>query len=93
MSRVGSNFTRLPFVQFVQVTIAVTRPVAILLHVVENINAGHVDDDIPPLHGGSRESLRVYTSFTKLYKIIRMSNVAFFSGNLVWAYGFISDGA
>jgi hypothetical protein len=33
----------------------------------------------------------VYASFSKLYKIVRISNVAFFSGNLTWAYNFILD--
>jgi len=34
---------------------------------------------------------QVYNSFAKLYKIVRISNVAFFSGNLSWAYSFIND--
>jgi hypothetical protein len=62
-----------------------------LLTVVQTINAGGVEDDIPPLHGGSREVHQVYNSFAKLYKIVRISNVAFFSGNLSWAYSFICD--
>jgi len=60
----------------------VTRPVIILLSVVRNINDGLFDDGIPPLLGGSREVNQVYTSFAKLYKIVRVSNSAFFSKNL-----------
>lgn len=41
--------------------------------------------------GGSRESNKVYISFAKLFKIVRVSNTAFFSGNLEWAYHFVSD--
>jgi hypothetical protein len=69
----------------------VTEPMITLLTVVETINAGMIEDDIPPLHGGSREVHQVYNSFAKLYKIVRISNIAFFSGNLTWAYSFISD--
>ena len=70
----------------------VTRPVVSLLRIVQKINEGGIGDDIPPLDGGSRESLRVYSSFAKLYKIVRVSNFAFFSGNLTWAYRVINDG-
>ena len=34
---------------------------------------------------------RIYDSLTKLIKVVRMSNVAFFSGNLEWAQEIISD--
>lgn len=34
---------------------------------------------------------QVYNTFSKLYKVVRVSNVAFFSGNLSWAYHFICD--
>lgn len=71
---------------------AVSTPTLILLQVVKNINAGRIDDDLPPMEGGSRESNRVYISFAKLFKIVRVSNTAFFSGNLKWAYHFVSDG-
>jgi len=33
----------------------------------------------------------VFNSFSKLYKIVRVSNTAFFSGNLKWAYHFVSE--
>lgn len=68
-----------------------TKPVITLLTIVRTINNGMVEDDIPPLHGGSREVHQVYNSFAKLYKIVRISNVAFFSGNLTWSYSFIYD--
>lgn len=55
------------------------------------INAGHIEDDIPPLNGGSKEVHHIYSSFAKLIKVVRMSNIAFFSGNLSWAHDIISD--
>lgn len=74
-----------------QIALLVTEPMITLLTVVETINAGMIGADIPPLHGGSREVHQVYNSFAKLYKIVRISNVAYFSGNLTWAYCFICD--
>lgn len=62
-----------------------------LLRVVQRINAGGVEDELPPLQGGSREVNQVYNSFAKLIKIVHMSNIAFFSGNLEQAQDFISD--
>ena len=64
----------------------------VLLRIVENVNAGKIEDDVPPLEGGSREVNQVYSSFAKLHKIIRISNSAFFSGNLKWAYDIAHDG-
>ena len=63
----------------------------ILLRLVQNVNSGEIEDDIPPLEGGSREVNQVYISFAKLYKIVRISNSAFFSGNLKWAYDIAND--
>ena len=63
----------------------------ILLHVVEYINSGRIEDDIPPMQGGSAEVNQVYNSFAKLFKIVRVSNIAFFSGNLKWAYHFVNN--
>lgn len=40
---------------------------------------------------GSREVVQVYNSFAKLIKIVRMSNIAFFSGNIRWANEIITD--
>jgi len=62
-----------------------------LLRAVRNINSGDVDNEFPPLNGGSREVHRVYNTFAKLYKVVRVSNTAFFSGNLKWAYHFVQD--
>ena len=64
----------------------------VLLRIVQNVNNGEIEDDIPPLVGGSREVNQVYISFAKLYKIVRISNSAFFSGNLKWAYDIANDG-
>lgn len=63
----------------------------ILLHILKNINTGRIDDNIPPMQGGSREVHQVYTSFAKLYKIVRVSNSVFYSGNLKLAYHFVLD--
>ena len=57
-----------------------------LLHIVRNVNRGKMGDTIPPLEGGSREVQQVYNSFSKLYKIVHVSNTAYFSGNLKWAH-------
>lgn len=62
-----------------------------LLRIVKTINEGIMDHDIPPLHGGSREVHQVYACFAKLVRTVRMSNTAFFSGDLTWAFEFISD--
>ena len=57
-----------------------------LLRTVKQVNAGRIGDNMPPLTGGSREVHRVYASFAKLYKIVRMSNSAFFVGDLTSAH-------
>lgn len=73
------------------VAISVTQPVMILCSIVKSINEGDIDDDIPPMNGGSREVNQVYSSFAKLYKIVRFSNTAFFSGNHESALKFLTD--
>lgn len=55
------------------------------------MNAGRIEDDMQPLEGGSREVTQVYTSFAKLYKIVRMSNASFFSGDFKWAHHIAND--
>ena len=59
-----------------------------MLHTVKQVNSSGVDDDMPPLTGGSREVHQVHASFAKLYKTVRMSNWAFFAGDLSRAYRF-----
>lgn len=68
-----------------------TKPMMILLRIVQTVNARSIEDDIPPLEGGSREVTQVYNSFAKLYKIVRVSNSSFFSGELKWAYHIGND--
>jgi hypothetical protein len=63
----------------------------LLLLIIENVNAGSIEDDIPPMKGGSAEVNQVYNSFAKLFKIVRVSNSAFFSGNLKWASHFLNN--
>ena len=43
------------------------------------------------MRGGSREVNQVYASLTKLHKIVRFSNMAFFSGKMKAAYNFLTD--
>lgn len=62
----------------------------ILLQIVQSINAGNIEDDIPPLQGGSREVHQVYSTFAKLYRVVRLSNTKFYSGNLDGAYNIIT---
>jgi hypothetical protein len=77
--------------QYFKVSTAVSMPMIQLLEVVQQVNAGRIEDDMPPLCGGSREVHRVYTSFAKLYKIVRISNSAFFSGDFIWAHHIGTD--
>lgn len=76
---------------FLKISIAVTGPVLILLRIVQRVNAGRIEDDMPPLTGGSREVHQVYTSFAKLYKIVGMSNVSYYSGDFKWAHHIAND--
>jgi hypothetical protein len=76
---------------FEKISFAVTKPVLTLLQIVRLINRRKISDNIPSLMGGSREVTQVYSSFAKLCRIIRMSNIAFFAGNPQRAYNFISD--
>lgn len=46
---------------------------------------------MPPLKGGAREVNQVYNSFAKLYKIVRMANSSFFSGDFKLAHHIGSD--
>ena len=85
------NFIFSHIFKIAQITVSITKPMITLLRVVERINAGGIEDELPPLQGGSREVHQVYNSFAKLIKIVRMSNIAFFSGNLERAHEFISD--
>jgi hypothetical protein len=74
-----------------QISTAIAKPLLILLRVVKRVNAGRIEGDMPPLEGGSREVTQVYTSFAKLYKIVRMSNASFFSGDFKWAHHIAND--
>jgi hypothetical protein len=79
------------FFSIFQISLYVTKPMIQLLRVVKQVNAGRIEDDIPPLTGGSREVHQVYTSFAKLYKTVRMSNSAFFFGDLDLAHRIALD--
>jgi hypothetical protein len=43
------------------------------------------------MHGGSRETRRLYSSFAKLFKVVNGANTFFFAGNLERASGIIAD--
>lgn len=69
----------------------IARPMIRLLKIVSSTNKGEFVDSIPPLDGGCKEVQAVYNTFAKLTKIVRVSNTAFFSGNLEMAHHFVSD--
>jgi hypothetical protein len=73
------------------IAITVTRPMMSLLKIVESINEKSIQEELPPMTGGSREVNQVYNSFAKLYKVVRFSNMAFFSGNMFLANKFLKD--
>jgi hypothetical protein len=80
------------FIVFSAIAAAYTaRPMITLLNIVCNTNKGEFGDSIPPLEGGCKEVQAVYNTFAKLNKIVRVSNTAFFSGNLEMAHYFVSD--
>lgn len=60
----------------------VTRPIITLLEIVQEIQSNKFYEDIPPLLGGCREVEQVYSIFSRLNKIVMVSNTAFFSHNL-----------
>ena len=75
-----------------QITINITLPMLQLLNLVKSINCGSVQGDTLPLFvGGSTETRQVYISFSKLHKVVRISNIAYFSGNLGWANHFMLE--
>jgi len=73
------------------VTVAIVYPMMSLLSMVRNIKDGSGEKGLPALKGGSREIHQVHKSFSKLNKVVRMSNIAYFSGNLVLALEFVTD--
>jgi hypothetical protein len=73
------------------ISIAITRPLIVLLTIVQDINGRRIQDDFPTLDGGSREVQQVYMSLSKFYRLLRSSNIAFFAGNMTLAHKFASD--
>lgn len=74
-----------------KITFDIVKPVTVLLEFVTLINKKHTVFDIPPMQGGSREVNQVYASLSKLHKIVRFSNMAFFSGKMKSAYRLLVD--
>jgi HAMP domain-containing protein len=73
------------------VAVSITNPIISLLNIVRHINAKQVSDDMPHIDGGSAEVAHVYSSFEKLYTVVRFSNAALFSGDLDKAYIMLKD--
>lgn len=70
--------------------ILVTTPIITLLEIVRDINRGIFSEDIPPLLGGCRESMRVFSIFSRLNKIVMVSNTAFFAHDMDRANHFLT---
>ena len=68
-----------------------TKPMLQLLQVVRQVNTGRIEDNIPPLSGGSKDVARVYSTFAKLYAVVRMSNNSYWSGDLALARHIADD--
>lgn len=67
------------------VAVSVVNPIITLLNIVQHINNKDIQGDMPHMEGGSAEVSAVYDCFENLYKVVRFSNAAFFSGDLVKA--------
>jgi tetratricopeptide (TPR) repeat protein len=63
--------------------------IRLLSIVVDSNNGGY--ENLPPLKGGCKEVHGVYNTFSKLNKIVKVSNISFFSGDLEVAHHFVSD--
>ena len=74
-----------------KITFSITVPITRLLSLVQKINKSDIKDDLPDLHGGSREVSQVYGTFDRLYKVVRFANSAFFTGDLDKAYSVLNE--
>mmetsp|Transcript_13843 Transcript_13843/g.24804 ORF Transcript_13843/g.24804 Transcript_13843/m.24804 type:complete len:565 (+) Transcript_13843:1101-2795(+) len=70
--------------------VKIALPMRRLLSIVVDSNKGDYES-LPPLEGGCKEVHGVYNTFSKLNKIVKVSNTSFFSGDLEMAHHFVSD--
>lgn len=68
----------------------VTCPIITLFEIVRDINRGIFNEDIPPLEGGCKESMQVYSIFSRLNKLVMVSNTAFYAHKMDKAKHFLS---
>jgi len=77
------------------VAASITAIVVQLLEVIRSINRLSINDEIPELpattRGGSSELLDIYHTFEMLHKVVRFSNVAYFTGDLETSYEVMAD--
>ena len=73
-----------------KVALNVTSPIITLLEIVRDINRGIFNEDIPPLEGGCKESMQVYSIFSRLNKLVMVSNTAFFAHKMDKAKHFLN---
>ena len=73
-----------------KVAIKVTSPIITLLEIVRDINRGIFNEDIPPLEGGCKESMQVYSILSRLNKLVMVSNTAFFAHKMDKAKHFLN---
>lgn len=69
-----------------RVTVSIISPVSQLLRLVTKINKRELNDDFPEIYGRSSEVTKIHDTFERTYMVIRLANVAFFSGDLGKAY-------
>ncbi|CAJ1956141.1 unnamed protein product [Cylindrotheca closterium] len=74
----------------IYVALKVTSPIITLLEIVRDINRGIFSEDIPPLEGGCKESMQVYSIFSRLNKLVMVSNTAFFAHKMDKAKHFLN---
>ncbi|KAL3919346.1 MAG: hypothetical protein SGILL_003797 [Bacillariaceae sp.] len=80
------------FIMFSVVAAAhIAMPMIRLLNIVVDSNRKGGSENLPPLEEGCREVQGVYNTFSKFNKIVRVSNTAFFSGDLDMAHHFVTE--
>ena len=73
------------------ICLSITVPLTQLCELVVKINNLETTVDFPDIVGGSIEVDRVRSTFEKLYKVVRVGNMAFFLGELEKAYTILHD--
>ena len=73
------------------ISMSIVRPVTQLCKLVSNVNQNETTADFPHFVGGSSEVSKVRSTFERLYKVVRVGNMAFFMGELDKAYSILQD--